>query len=102
MVLHAFRWVRGGILRCLIIIGSKELSSEHLIEGEKISYLGYVEKEGVGRFYSYADLFVHPLLPRGSDRRDRPGSHGVRGTRYLSHGGSLPEVSGDAGMLFDP
>ncbi len=100
-LVSAFLRIKGEIPHFLVIVGRKEFASGPLAEDSRIIYTDYVPEEDLPRFYSYADLLVHPSLSEGFGMA--PLEAMACGTPVLSsNGGSLPEVVGEAGILFDP
>jgi glycosyltransferase involved in cell wall biosynthesis len=100
-LLRAFLDIKDRIPHQLIIIGRKDLSPEPLYEDERVRYLDYVGLEDIVRFYSFADLLIHPSLREGFGMTILEAM--ACGTPVLSSNrGSLPEVVGEAGILFDP
>jgi glycosyltransferase involved in cell wall biosynthesis len=100
-LVEAFFRIRDRISHCLVIVGRKEFFSGPLPQDERIRYMDYVPDEDLPRFYSFADMLVHPSLSEGFGLT--PLEAMACGTPVLSSNrGSLPEVVGDAGILFDP
>jgi len=98
---EAFLKIRDRISHCLVIVGRKEFFSGPLPQDERIRYMDYVPDEDLPRFYSFADILVHPSLSEGFGLT--PLEAMACGTPVLSSNrGSLPEVVEDAGILFDP
>jgi glycosyltransferase involved in cell wall biosynthesis len=92
----------------LILIGQKGWNYEEIFQTinqslfkDKIHHLGYLSDELVALFYSQADLFVYPSFYEG---------FGLPVLEAMTLGcpvvtsniSSLPEVAGDAAMLFNP
>lgn len=99
-LIRAFLEIKQHIPHTLIIIGKRELYPGLLQEDERIRYLGYIHREEIVRFYSYADLLVHPSLAEGFGLTVLEAM--ACGTPVVaSDRGSLPEVAGDAGLFFD-
>ena len=85
----------------LVIVGRREFARGTLPGHERIHYIGYVPHEDLPLFYSHADFLVHPSLSEGFGFT--PLEAMACGTPVLSsNAASLPEVVGDAGILFDP
>ena len=96
---EAFLKIKDRIDHCLVIVGRKEFAAGQLITDERILYMDYVPDEDLPRFYSYADLLVHPSLSEGFGLT--PLEAMACGTPVVSsNAGALPEVVGDAGMSF--
>jgi glycosyltransferase involved in cell wall biosynthesis len=100
-LIKAFMDIRNRIPHSLVIIGKRELSREPLPEDERILYVGYVGREELAKFYSSADLVVHPSFFEGFGITILE-AMACGAPVISSYGGSLPEVVGDAGILFDP
>ncbi|TNF54560.1 glycosyltransferase family 1 protein [bacterium] len=100
-LLKTFLEVQGRIPHSLVVAGKIELSQEKLPEHKRIHYLDYVQPKDIPGFYSYADICVHPSLVEGFGMTIVEAM--ACGTPVISsNGGSLPEVVGEAGILFDP
>lgn len=101
VLIKAFMNIKDKIGHNLIVIGKREVATEKLYEDERIIYLDYVRYEDLPYFYSYADVFVHPAFFEGFGLSVLEAM--ACGTAVISSsGGSLPEVVGDGGLLFDP
>lgn len=100
-LIKAFNEIKDRISHSLVLVGKKELSSGPLQQDERISYLDYVPNDELPKFYSFADALVHPSLAEGFGMTVLEAM--ACGTPVISSNrGSLPEVMGDAGILFDP
>ncbi len=100
-LLNVFSDIKNVIPHTVVIVGKKELSSNPPKGDERIIYLDYVGQEDMPMFYSYADLLVHPSLVEGFGMTILEAM--ACGTLVVSSNkGALPEVVGDAGLLFDP
>lgn len=100
-LINSFMEVSDRIPHCLVIAGKKELSPGPLREDERIVYLDYVPHDELPGLYSFADMLVHPSLAEGFGMTVLEAM--ACGTPVIvSDRGSLPEVAGDAGLLFDP
>lgn len=101
LLIDAFLSIRDRLDHCLVIVGKAEYSGEPLPCDGKIRYMDYVPHEDLPKFYAYADFLVHPSLSEGFGFT--PLEAMACGTPVLSSDRtSLPEVVGDAGILFDP
>lgn len=101
ILLDVFREVRRRIPHTLVIIGRREVSPDPPQPDERIRMFEYVEPKELVGFYTYADMLVHPSLAEGFGLTVLEAM--ACGTPVLSSSaGSLPEVLGDAGILFAP
>ncbi len=97
----AFLRIKNQIPHSLVIVGKQQFSAGSLASDERITYVDYVPAEELPLFYSYADIFIYPSLREGFGIP--PLEAMACGTPVISsNGGSLPEVVGNAGLLFDP
>lgn len=98
----------GGYSGKLVIVGKSEWRSELLVEAvketqldEHVVFTGYVMEDDLVKLYNAAELFVYPSIFEGFGLP--PLEAMACGTPTLvSNSSSLPEVVGDAGLLFDP
>ncbi|MDA8433977.1 MAG: glycosyltransferase family 1 protein [Nitrospiraceae bacterium] len=101
LLIDAFLRIEDKTDHHLVIVGRKEFAGGTLRDHEKIHYIGYAPHEELPLFYSHADFLVHPSLSEGFGFT--PLEAMACGTPVLSsNAASLPEVVGDAGILFDP
>lgn len=100
-LINAFLQIKDRIKQSLVIVGRREFSPEPLPADERIFYMDYVSAEDLPKFYSYADMLAHPSLSEGFGLT--PLEAMACGAPVISsNAGSLPEVVGNAGMLFNP
>ncbi len=101
ILLDVFIEIRHKIPHALVIIGKREVSHDPPRPDERIRLFDYIEATELVEFYSYADMLVHPSLAEGFGLTVLEAM--ACGTPVLcSTAGSLPEVLGDAGILFAP
>ncbi len=101
LLIDAFLRVKQRIPHDLVIAGRREFYQGNLPRDERVRYFDYVPQKDLPRFYSYADVLVHPSLSEGFGLT--PLEAMACGTPVIcSNRASLPEVVGDAGILFDP
>ncbi len=100
-LIDAFLRIKNLLPHYLVVIGRKEFSQAPLIQNERILYMDYVPSNDMPLFYSYADMFIYPSLREGFGIP--PLEAMACGTPVISsNGGSLPEIVGDAAILFNP
>jgi len=101
LLIEAFLGIKEKIPHILVVVGSREFFYGRLPDDERVRYIDYVSHEDLPMFYSYADILVHPSLSEGFGLT--PLEAMACGTPVIcSNRTSLPEVVGDAGLLFDP
>lgn len=96
----------GHMLPILVIAGKKGWKTEEVYRlaaclKEHVLFLGYIDDETKGHLYTAADFFVYPSLFEGFGL---PVLEAMQcGLPVItSNSSSLPEVAGDACLLFDP
>jgi len=100
-LINAFLAIKDRLRHCLVIVGRRDCADSTLPHDDRILFMDYVPAGDLPKFYSYADLLVHPSLSEGFGFT--PLEAMACGTPVLSSNrASLPEVVGDAGLLFDP
>lgn len=100
-LIEAFQGIKEKIPHCLVIAGRREFFGGELPQDERVRYIDYVPQGDLSGFYTFADILVHPSFSEGFGLT--PLEAMACGTPVIcSNRASLPEVVGDAGMLFDP
>jgi glycosyltransferase involved in cell wall biosynthesis len=90
----------------LVIVGPRHFRAEEAVAAsaavaERVRFTGYVTDRQLAAFYKCSTAFVFPSLYEGFGLPALEAmSHGV--PVVCSNAGSLPEVCGDAALLFDP
>lgn len=99
---------RGGEQRPLVIAGARQRMSGGVMEAvrrlgleHQVIFTGYVEEADLSAVYSGADLFVFPSLYEGFGLPPLE-AMACGAPVVCSNAASLPEVVGDAALLFDP
>ena len=101
LLADAFLGIADRLDHRLVIVGRRSPGDEILPRSDRIRYMDYVAHGDLPKFYAYADMLVHPSLSEGFGLT--PLEAMACGTPVLaSCRASLPEVVGDAGILFDP
>lgn len=110
VLLKAFAQVLNRVGKtCRLVLAGSMNSSEYPFEERiqalgiagRVSYLGYVSEAHLEELYRCASVFVYPSLYEGFGFP--PLEAMARGIpTVVSKASSLPEVVGDAGLLFDP
>jgi glycosyltransferase involved in cell wall biosynthesis len=100
-LVEAFLKIKDKVPHSLVVVGRKEFSARQPVNDERILYTDYVPDEDLPKFYSYAELLVHPSLSEGFGLT--PLEAMACGTPVVSsNAGSLTEVIGDSGIFFEP
>lgn len=100
-LIRAFLSVRHEIPHLLVIAGNREVAREQFPQDDRIVHLDYVPQGSLPALYACADLLVHPAFFEGFGMTVVEAM--ACGTPVISsNGGSLPEVAGDAALLFHP
>lgn len=94
--------------RNLVLVGHAGLDQDRLIAraaelgiSERVTFTGWIETEELEGLYRAATLFVYPTLLEGFGLPVLEAMH--RGLPVAcSNTSSLPEVAGDAALMFDP
>jgi glycosyltransferase involved in cell wall biosynthesis len=99
---------RGGEQRPLVIAGARRRKSAGVVETvsrlgleRQVIFTGYVAEADLPAVYSGADLFVFPSLYEGFGLPPLE-AMACGAPVVCSNAASLPEVVGDAALLFDP
>lgn len=99
---------RYGLPHCLVLAGKNTKlrpQLERVIAAEQVTddvvLTGFVEDEWVSPLYDHADLFVYPSLYEGFGLQALE-AMARRVPVAASNVAALPEVVGEAGLLFDP
>ncbi|MDA8434250.1 MAG: glycosyltransferase family 1 protein [Nitrospiraceae bacterium] len=101
MLIESFLGIKDAIPHMLVIVGRKEFAPAGMKGGERVFFTDYVPDEDLPGFYSHAEMVVHPSLSEGFGLT--PLEAMACGTPVLSSSAcALPEVVGNAGILFDP
>jgi len=107
-LLHAFAEMGSPIPHRLVLTGSKSWKDRSVYETidklnirDRIEQLGYVEEKDMPALYSMASVYVYPSLYEGFGL---PVLEAMQcGCPVVaSNATSIPEVAGDAALLFDP
>jgi glycosyltransferase involved in cell wall biosynthesis len=107
-LLEAFARIRDALPHKLVLTGSKSWKDRSVYERmdklnlrERIEQLGYVEEKDMPALYSMAGVYVYPSLYEGFGL---PVLEAMQcGCPVVaSNATSIPEVAGDAALLFDP
>lgn len=100
-LINAFKAIKDKIPHIIIIAGRRDIPHTPLPQDERIVYIDYISQAALPYLYSYAEMLVHPSLFEGFGMTILEAM--ACGTPVISsNGGSLPEVAGDAGLLFEP
>src|SRR5207237_4728663 len=106
-LVDAFRVVAGrGHDVDLVIVGPRHYRAEDAVQAaaavaERVHFTGYITDNQLAACYRCATAFVFPSLYEGFGLPAIEAmSHGVPSA--CSNAGALPEVCGDATLLFDP
>ncbi len=101
ILMNAFREIENRIPHSLVVIGKREVSRDPLQATPRVHFLDYVADSDIPGFYSCADIYVNPSLVEGFGITILEAM--ACGTPVISsNGGALPEVVGNAGILFNP
>ncbi len=100
-LIKAFKAIKDKIPHVIVIAGRRDIPHDPLPQDERILYIDYVNQTALPYLYAYAEMLVHPSLFEGFGMTILEAM--ACGTPVISsNGGSLPEVAGDAGLLFEP
>jgi glycosyltransferase involved in cell wall biosynthesis len=101
LLIEAFLGIKEKIPHDLVIAGRREFFEGKLPRDERVRYIDYVPQGDISGLYTFADILVHPSLSEGFGLT--PLEAMACGTPVIcSDCASLPEVVGDAGLLFHP